>query len=373
MSGPLNALWRFDSETGALLGSTQTSTGALALAVAGSDPESSPLLLSVGLDDITLVDPKGGSSLWQVPVFNRGALRLGALMDVAGDQLFAAPQGLSPVLHIIDAADGTVATRIMLAGGQLHDTDAAVAAPLPELSNVTALNDLTGAGTPAWLVGATDGFLYAVDAATNELLWNVDLGAPVGEVVPVDWDGDGLLELVVSAADGFLYGIAPRLVEMPAWVQDVDPGMAGDGDAELAIVRDTLHARWAPVSDARAYQVGVFAVDGEVIAPFADAGNATNAVISGLPLESGRRYVVAVRAVSTKGMSADAVSNGITVIHPDDEGIAEEPTSDCGCRVASSEAKVWWLAWILLTVAWWKGLRLVLRPCRPRRRVASTR
>jgi outer membrane protein assembly factor BamB len=61
-----------------------------------------------------------------------------------------------------------------------------------------------------FVVGGADGWLYAVDGATGALLWGLDLGASVGDPIAADIDGDGTSEVLVPAADGYLYAIGPR-------------------------------------------------------------------------------------------------------------------------------------------------------------------
>ena len=67
--------------------------------------------------------------------------------------------------------------------------------------------NLTGAGGPSAVVGGSDGWLYAVDPCAGTLTFTYDFGAPVGEPVFGDTDGDGLDEIVVSVADGYLYAL----------------------------------------------------------------------------------------------------------------------------------------------------------------------
>jgi hypothetical protein len=45
---------------------------------------------------------------------------------------------------------------------------------------------------------------------TGTLLWSLDLGTSVGDPIAADIDGDGTSEVLVPAADGYLYAIGPR-------------------------------------------------------------------------------------------------------------------------------------------------------------------
>ncbi|MGZ5492307.1 MAG: hypothetical protein ACXW3E_01740, partial [Thermoanaerobaculia bacterium] len=49
------------------------------------------------------------------------------------------------------------------------------------------------------------GRLRALDAATGREIWSIDFGAPLGDPIAADVDGDGSSEIVVAAADGWLY------------------------------------------------------------------------------------------------------------------------------------------------------------------------
>jgi hypothetical protein len=111
-------------------------------------------------------------------------------------------------------------TRRVLASGQIYADEAAAAADLAgpgQLTSASIHSNLQGDGRPVAMVGSTDGFLYAVDPCSGDLVFANDFGFAVGEVIFGDSDGDGLDEILVSVADGNLYDLKN------------DPGAGGSG------------------------------------------------------------------------------------------------------------------------------------------------
>ncbi|NOY92124.1 MAG: VCBS repeat-containing protein [Deltaproteobacteria bacterium] len=268
-----------------------------------------------------------------------------------------------------------------LAGGRAFTTRADVDAAgvfAGQLTSVAVHSNLAGDGTPAALVGSTDGWLYWVDPCDGTLVHAIDFGVAVGQTVFADTNGDGLDELLVSAADGYLYGLKQRNIERPAWVNDIDPAdPSGMDDVDLVNTRDTLIGRWAAVPGAVRYEVGVFYDGAPLLADrWQDVGTDTEVTLAGLSLINGRRYAISVRAISAAGPSVDAVSDGAIVRFPvsDDAGTpgvdastddASTPGADagtptdgsggsggCGCRVTpSSDARPWALFLFALALA----------------------
>ena len=70
--------------------------------------------------------------------------------------------------------------------------------------------DANGDGRADLVVGGSDGWLYAFDAATGAPVWSMNLEAPVGDPIAADIDDDGIAEILVPVADGFLYAIGPK-------------------------------------------------------------------------------------------------------------------------------------------------------------------
>ena len=98
----------------------------------------------------------------------------------------------------------------VVAGGELYSDEAAAQAAnavLGSVGDITVGSDITGDGWPTALIPSTDGFLYGLQPCSETLRFAVDLGAPVGEAVLGDTDDDGRDEIIVSVADGYLYGL----------------------------------------------------------------------------------------------------------------------------------------------------------------------
>jgi VCBS repeat protein len=115
----------------------------------------------------------------------------------------------------------TITTRVFAGGQSFADEAAAAAAKAPpgQLTSASIHANLQGNGRPVAVVGSTDGYLYAVDPCSGDLLFAKDFGFNVGEIVFGDSDGDGLDEILVSVADGRLYALKN------------DPGTMGTGGA----------------------------------------------------------------------------------------------------------------------------------------------
>src|SRR5262249_47307867 len=116
-------------------------------------------------------------------------------------------------------------TTIVLASGQAFPDEASATAAGATLGQLTATNvhpNLTGSGLPIAVVGSSDGYLYAVDPCSATLEFAYRFGDPVGEPVFGDTDGDGRDEILVTSADGYLYGIKNEAIAKPSFVDDID-------------------------------------------------------------------------------------------------------------------------------------------------------
>ncbi|AKT37545.1 FG-GAP repeat domain-containing protein [Chondromyces crocatus] len=209
---------------------------------------------------------------------------------------------------------------LVLAGGSAFDSEAAATAAgatLGQLGDVAVSSRLHPThGGPTALVGATDGHLYAVDPCATTLRWSHRFDAPVGAPILADTDGDGADDILVSVADGYLYGLRHEILPAPAWVWDVDPpkGLTDD-DIDLIETESTLHAAWAPVPGATSYELAIVGAAGTYLTSpaWTDVGNVTAASTQHLPLEDGAKYYVGVRAIGPEGRGPDRPSDGVVV------------------------------------------------------------
>jgi hypothetical protein len=314
-------------------------------------------------------------NVWSFPAGGRSSGLRGAVVQCPSGLIIANTIFGKPHVVIADAERGTVRADMVLAGGRQFADDAALAATnvFPGLpGNISATPQLY-AGHPAFLVGSTDGYLYAIDpcAATPTLLWAMNFRAPVGEPILADTDGDGEDEIVVEAADGFMYGVDTERFPAPAWVNDVDPDGTGTDDVDETRGSE-LAVAWAEVPGATGYEWAVFTAGGTPISrnqndagmnetPFTQVSAATRRVSFGANLESGRRYFFAVRALGPGGSSSEVTSDGTRFIRatrtgPDggmadagapeggmmdagadaDAGMNMQPADDCACRAAGA-------------------------------------
>lgn len=215
---------------------------------------------------------------------------------------------------------------LVLAGGVAYVDEAAAAsakAPIRQLTAANAHSNLDGTGAPSVAVGSADGFVYVVDPCAMKLRYAVDMGAPVGEVVFGDTDGDGKDEMLVSVADGYLYGLRNATLAAPKDVLDLEPGAPGTADVDITASGTSLMARWSAVEGADGYEVAV-SLDGKYLTTPAwqSVGNVTQTTVSGLALVPGSKYLFGVRAKSaTKGVSPDGVSDGVTYLPAGDAGV----------------------------------------------------
>ncbi len=252
----------------------------------------------------------------------------GAIADCpTGGPVFVQGHNSSARLTAWRMSTGEIIGDIALRAGAAWEPPATVPDGPGRLGNVTVSRNLTGTGRPGVLVPSTDGHLYAVDPCGMRLEWSLDLRYPVGEAILADTDADGEDEIVVTAADGFLYGIDREVIPAPAFVYENDGttlATSATTDLDEYVTRDTLHANWAPVDGATSYEYAVITPAGTFVTRpnFVSAGAATSVHATGLPLIAGRRYLFAVRAIGPEGSSSEALSDGVLVL--------DDPCAGCG-------------------------------------------
>ena len=79
------------------------------------------------------------------------------------------------------------------------------------------------------------------------------------------------------------------------------------------VTTNTISARWGTVATATSYEVAVVNAANAYLTtpPWKPVGLVDNVTLSGLALQDGQPYRVAVRAVGPAGTSVDTVSNGV--------------------------------------------------------------
>ena len=225
---------------------------------------------------------------------------------------------------------GSRASVVLASGHVFADEATALAAGASpgQLTSVHVHENLSGLTRPTAVVGSSDGWLYGVDPCTRSLDFAVHFDAPVGASAFADTDGDGLDELIVSVADGYLYGLRHAPLPGPATVRDIDLSTGELVDVDEVTTRDTLSAAWDPVPGAEGYEVAIVRGDGALgflTTPAWTPVESTSFTHVGLNLIDGERYTVAVRARAAGGVSPDVLSDGVNVRVP-----PVEPPTDAG-------------------------------------------
>ncbi len=225
---------------------------------------------------------------------------------------FVTPSVDSPYLRAYDGATGALVAQRAYAGGQAFPTiEAAIASgERPgSLSHANSVADLAGTG-PAVLAGSSDGFLYVVDACTLDIRWAADIGRSLGEPVIADVDADGEDEIMVSATDGFVYGLDVPCFPAPVVTCDQDEGAA----AIYVAAGATVTLGWEGVPGAEGYEVALISPDDRPLwSPEYRAVDGTTAEISLVGALAGRPYRVSVRAVGVDGAGLEAFSKPLVI------------------------------------------------------------
>lgn len=260
------------------------------------------------------------NQIWRTSSGRNFTRDLGSFANCPTGKVFMEPPYNSPILMLWNAATGEFLRELVLAEGGIYSTinDAIADGKRPGiLGNVTVKEDLTGTGRTGALIGSTDGYLYAIDPCNGSLIWSLNFRYPVGESIFADTDYDGIDEIVVTVADGYIYGVDREIFPAPGWVYDTDPPSGiTDADVDSIETADTLYASWEAVPLATSYEYGVLTASGNFITvpEFINVGNVTSVTASPLNLRLGGRYYVAVRAIGPAGSSSEAISDGVTIV-----------------------------------------------------------
>lgn len=307
-------LYRRSASTGQLDAFPGISTGYSIPMVADFTPSPGPeLLLQGGVTAPKLVT----SSLvqaWEGPLPEQMNVMAGARVACAQGPRFVTPAVQSPFLRAIDGATGALVGERVLAGGMVFNSAAAAAqagVKAGTLSNASSVAGV-GQGGPAVLAGSSDGFLYALDGCSLNLLWSKDLGAPVAEPAIGDVDNDGVVEVVVGAADGYVYGLDWPLLTPPA---NVALGGADPGESLAASVGEDVFVEWEPVPGAIEYEIALVDPTGRAVwSPAYRSAKGESVTVPLAGALAGRPYRVAVRGRNGETAGAEAFSQNIVVV-----------------------------------------------------------
>lgn len=309
-----NVLSRRNAATGQLDTYPGLSTGYSIPMVADFMGSQAPdLLLQGGVTAPKLVS-SALVQAWEGPLPEQMNVMAGTRVACAAGARFVTPAVQSPYLRAFDGATGALVGERVLAGGSVYASVAAAAAAgakVGTLSNASSVADAGLAG-PAVLVGSSDGYLYALQGCSLNLLWAKSLGAPVAEPVIGDADNDGIVEIVVGAADGYVYGL-----DWPPLTAPQNMALSGAGpDGSLAVpVGEAVSLKWSPVPGASGYEVALVDPEGRPIrSPAYEGAKGESASISMEGALAGRPYRVAVRARSGDLAGAEAFSGDIVIV-----------------------------------------------------------
>lgn len=259
------------------------------------------------------------------------------------------------VTNLSGPSQGSSRSKV-LAGGKVFDSEAQALAAghlVLQLTSTAIHENLGGVGDSTVIVGSDDGWLYALDPCLLELQYSIDFGTAVGAAMFADTDGDGLDEIIVSVADGYLYGLKQPSILAPSFVYDTSPSSPDTGgDLDETTSLSIMSARWETVPGVTTYQVAVVESSSQsLLGTWQDVGIETHATIASLELQENRKYQFAVRATKDGTLSPDALSDGV-IVH-DQEKSVDDPQetsspSGCGCNATNSESSLFFIALALV-------------------------
>jgi hypothetical protein len=285
-----------------------------------------------------VVDLVTGEVVWAVdaePSLVRFAAQFPGQADANGDgALDVALGGRFGDLTVFDGVTGAVVRRSCLRGGEVVGlAEAASGANCQEgltLSSV-AVADVDGDGLEEWVVGGSDGWLYAVRASDGGRVWSLGLRYAVGDPAVADTDQDGRAEVLVATADSRLVLVDREALPPVAQAREVnltgedrilDPSV----DIDISPRLDALGVAWEGQEGASSYVVTLLSENlNPVLEPVVVPGESH--VFLGLSLLPGARYRASVTAVSEQGVSRPTISDGVLIVRdgPDIVGFQARP------------------------------------------------
>jgi len=232
-------------------------------------------------------------------------------------------------------ADGSVLWRKCLNNGTVTDISVSVIPTSTLCSGTTLSNivtgDIDGDGLDDFVVGDKLGNLYVVDI-NGELLWTMKFDGVLGNPVLADVNGDGKIEILVGAGDGFLYAIGDKVaVPAPSFVKDVeviDGEITSTTDIDEIVTGESYGGLWEGVPSAAKYHVKLTDQDETVLKETMVTG-ANQVVFDNLEVEIGDTIYLNVKVINSGGYeSAWTASDGVTIVEEAPDDLSDEALAE---------------------------------------------
>ncbi|MFT5430231.1 MAG: hypothetical protein ACI9OJ_000904 [Myxococcota bacterium] len=253
--------------------------------------------------------------------FDHTIARVRAHRGFDGEQLWGGERVLSEGTVFKALDDGTFEE---IATGSIS----AQIAPNGLREAAVMVSNLTGEGHPTAVFAGNDGILYALNAQDGTLDWSFDFGFALSGLVAVDTDGDGLIEVVVTAQDGHMYSVG-QAADL-GLIGEVRDGIGSDIDSVSlsadGITPKLVSANWdETVGGSEAtlgYYVRVLTDTGAVVRDWEDVGDVTQVALGAYsPLSPGVTYRVVVMPYGTSGAGQVFRSDGFFFKDEDGDGL----------------------------------------------------
>jgi len=143
----------------------------------------------------------------------------------------------------------------------------------------------------------------------------------IGNPILADVNGDGKIEILIGAGDGFLYAIGQKVaVPAPAFVRDVaviDGEIASNTDIDEMLTGESYGGLWEGVPSAAKYHVKLTDQDETVLKETMVTG-ANQVVFDNLEVEIGDTIYLNVKVINSGGYESGwTTSDGVTIVEED--------------------------------------------------------